>query len=107
MGAILTDANGTVMINRDAANSDISRIDSAMTVLKQSQEAVTKLRSGASLMQGQTASAIDSQCQRLEKQISSLLANLTATKQLISQTVQKYEEMDAPLARNISSGSGM
>ena len=101
----LTNESGAVMINSDAAASDIAKIKSAMQELTDAQDAIARLKNGAADMQGSIPTAIVEQCERLEKQISNLNSHLTAAQNLISQTVWKYTEMDAQLAQKIQGGS--
>lgn len=100
----LRDESGAVVINSDAAASDVAKIKVAVQKLTEAKDAITRLKNGAAGMRGSIPTAIVEQCERLEKQITNLNSNLTSAQNLINQTVIKYTETDQLVATKIRNG---
>lgn len=99
--------NGQITIDEAAANADIQKINAAIEKLKESQNSIKQLQGNASLMVGQTGSAIVEKCGALSSQIDSLLGNLNAAARLIRRTVNRYKETDQQIAASIMGMGGI
>lgn len=97
-------ANGTILINPDAARADISKLRAALNNLEESQSSIKKLSASAGDMTGQTGMAITEKCNQLNAQINKLKENLNYTIRLIQSAVREYQEKDQQLANSFRSG---
>lgn len=100
-------AGGQVTIDEAAANEDINNIRRAITKLEDSKRSIDKLKASAQSMRGQTGTAIEEQCSRLDSQIDGLIGRLNGSAFFIRQTVDKYREEDRHVAQLIRSGGGV
>lgn len=93
-----------IIIDPDAANADIKKINDAINKLNKSQNSIKQLSTNASDMTGQTGPAIVEKCTQLSSQIDALKTNLNTTIGLIKSAVKEYQEKDADLAKHYQNG---
>lgn len=93
-----------IIIDPDAANADIKKINDAINKLNASQNSIKQLSTNASDMTGQTGPAIVEKCTQLSSQIDALKTNLNTTIGLIKSAVKEYQEKDADLAKHYQNG---
>lgn len=93
-----------IIIDPDAANADIKKINDAINKLNESQNSIKQLSTNASDMTGQTGPAIVEKCTQLSSQIDALKTNLNTTIGLIKSAVKEYQEKDADLAKHYQNG---
>lgn len=93
-----------IIIDPDAANADIKKINDAINKLNESQNSIKQLSTNASDMTGQTGPAIVEKCTQLSSQIDALKTNLNYTIGLIKSAVKEYQEKDADLAKQYQNG---
>ena len=93
-----------IIIDPDAANADIKKINDAINKLNESQNSIKQLSTNASDMTGQTGPAIVEKCTQLSSQIDALKTNLNTTIRLIKSAVKEYQEKDADLAKHYQNG---
>lgn len=93
-----------IIIDPDAANADIKKINDAINKLNESQNSIKQLSTNASDMTGQTGPAIVEKCTQLSSQIDALKTNLNYTIGLIKSAVREYQEKDADLAKQYQNG---
>jgi len=96
------DGSGAITIDEVAAANDIRRIQEAESYLAQSRSAILQLMDLAERMTGQTADAIRDKAYELQTQVDRLNNQLVQSKQLISATVKRYQQIDAQLASHIA-----
>ena len=93
-----------IIIDPDAANADIKKINDAINKLNASQNSIKQLSTNESDMTGQTGPAIVEKCTQLSSQIDALKTNLNTTIGLIKSAVKEYQEKDADLAKHYQNG---
>ncbi len=93
-----------IIIDPDAANADIKKINDAINKLNESQNSIKQLSTNASDMTGQTGPAIVEKCTQLSSQIDALKTNLNYTIGLIKSAVREYQEKDADLPKQYQNG---
>lgn len=96
------DGSGAITIDEIAAANDIRRIQEAEGYLAQSRQVIIQLMELADGMTGQTADAIRDKAYELQTQVDKLNSRLVESRQLISATVKRYQQIDAQLASHIS-----
>lgn len=96
------DGSGAITIDEIAAANDIRRIQEAEGYLAQSRQVIIQLMDLADGMTGQTADAIRDKAYELQTQVDRLNSRLVESRQLISATVKRYQQIDAQLASHIS-----
>lgn len=97
------DGSGAITIDEVAAANDIRRIQEAESYLAQSRAAIIRLMDLADSMTGQTSDAIRDKAYELQILVDRLSSQLVQSRQLISATVRRYQQIDAEIARQIAS----
>ena len=96
------DGSGAITIDEVAAANDIRRIQEAESYLAQSRSAIVQLMDLADSMTGQTSDAIRDKAYELQTLVDKLSSQLVQSRQLISATVKRYQQIDAQIAAQIA-----
>ena len=91
------DENGKITIDEDAANTDISKIQSAQEILQVSRTALRSLVDNAGTCVGDTPEAIVSVGNEILSQLNQLDQKLSDTVEYIRYVVQVYYRKDMEL----------
>lgn len=86
--------NGVIMIDADAANRDIKRLQTAADKLKEVKRAFKDLQRQAENGQGETSRAIMEKAQEMINKINKVLVQISDSQAFIRRTVEKYREID-------------
>ena len=91
-------SNGLVKIDYAAAESDINKINQAISFLNDSLGSLRVLNTTASAIQGETGSAIVEKSNQLTQEINEMIEFLNNSSSLIRTTINRYQEEDRRLA---------
>ncbi len=92
-------SNGLVKIDYAAAESDINKINQAISFLNDSLGSLRVLNTTASAIQGETGSAIVEKSNQLTQEINIMIGFLNSSSSLIRETIDRYQRDDLTLAR--------
>ena len=91
----------TMIIDEDAARSDINKMNQAIELLTQARQSVVQLENSAESMQGHVGNAIAEKSQELEKRIDMLIRQLKNSISTVENTVREFQQYDSGFAGKI------
>lgn len=101
MASTFSDSDGTIIIDRDAAQVDVNNLTQAKEHVNASIAEVTQIQAEAETFTGDTAAYIQSACLMLLQELGTMVENIDITVDNINRTVAAYENTDQQLKTRI------
>lgn len=99
------DENGKITIDEIAAQNDIKSIEIAIERLEEARSSIVEIKYKSACFSGKTSVSITEASEQLIKKYDAVISQLKETKEKISSTVYKYQQIDSQMRDLIDGGN--
>lgn len=99
------DQNGKITIDEVAAQNDIKSIEMTIERLEEARSSIVEIKYESAYFKGKTSVSITEASEQLIKRYDAVISQLKETKERISSTINKYQQIDSKIKDLINGGN--